>query len=455
MTAVSALRAAGTTLLVVAAACAAIVPVHGAADSLSVTVTPPLFQLAIGPGESWSSTVKIVNTNRSEVTYYAQVVDFEASGEEGTSSFRPVVEDAQDPTAQGSSLAQWVTLQASSVTVPAGRSGELPFSIIVPENAEPGGHYAAILVGTQPAGATSTGAQVKVSSYVSSLLFVRIKGDVVENGRIRELIAGRSLYEVPEVDFLLRFENTGTTHLKPVGDIVIYNMWGKERGTVVLNQGNGNFGNVLPGSVRRFQFTWKGEADLFDIGLHSAVATLVYGDEAKRTVSATTYFWVVPIVPVSIAVTSLFAFIVLVAWLIRRYIRRALVLERMRHGIEVPVRNEPSVTAPSVASLAPIPTPTLTLLMEPIREGVIDLRSAARGTSVPAVPASTDAPASTPVVSWHGLVAKYRLFILFIAALIVGGYAGMRYFDRALVPERQFQITDVTIQEEPVVPVAR
>src|SRR5262245_20566537 len=56
-------------------------------EALSVTLTPPMYQLAIGPGESWASSLKIVNNNSYDVTYYAQVVDMEAKGETGQSKF--------------------------------------------------------------------------------------------------------------------------------------------------------------------------------------------------------------------------------------------------------------------------------------------------------------------------------------------------------------------------------
>ena len=106
---------------------------------------------------------------------------------------------------------------------------------------------------------------MKISSFVSSLLFVNIKGDVVESGRIREFSTSQSLYQTPNVDFSVRFENTGNTHVHPQGEVTIYNMWGKERGQVMINNQDDDFGNVLPQSIRRFQFSWSGEQSLFDM----------------------------------------------------------------------------------------------------------------------------------------------------------------------------------------------
>ena len=413
--------------------CAA-APARADESSLSVTVTPPLFQLSIGPGESWTSDLKIVNNNSYAVTYYAQVMDMQASGEDGQSKFIPLVDEANDPTLQTYALAGWVTIPPAPISVPPGASADLPFTVAIPQNAEPGGHYAAILVGTQPGGLNASGTLMKVSSYVSSLLFVNIKGNVVESGRIREFLTSQELYQTPQADFSLRFENTGNTHVRPQGDITIYNMWGKQRGQVLINQAADNeFGNVLPSSIRRFEFQWQGDDNPFDIGLYSAVVTLAYGQESKQSATATTYFWVVPVVPVASTLGVFILFILLMVWFIRRYIRRALMLEQKRLGLSTPQ--------------APIPVSHMVeALIEPIREGVIDLRSVTGKKSVPAV--AIPAPVSKNTVTARQFIMKYKLFLAFVLVLVVGCVAGWLYFNKVLVGSRGFQITNVRIQEE-------
>lgn len=402
-----------------------------AEDSLSVTVTPPLFQLTIGPGESWASTLKIVNNNTYDVTYYTQLVDMQANGEEGRSKFTPLISEDHDLAASASSLAHWIRISSDPILVKAGTSEDVPFSVEIPQNAEPGGHYAAMLVGTQPGGLHATGTMLKVSSYVSSLLFVRIKGDIVESGRIREFLTSKELYQTPNVDFLLRFENMGNTHIQPQGDISIYNMWGKERGKVYINQ-DSNFGNVLPKSIRRFEFSWAGEQNLFDIGLYSAVVTLTYGENGKQNVTAKNYFWVIPVVPVLISVSLITLFLVSFIWFIRRYIRRALELEQKRMAL-IPTVQQP-------------PTTIAKTLMEPIREGVIDLRNAT--VYKPSGEQSAPLLQAQRLKTTTQFLRKYRLFGIFVALLLVAIISIWFYFSRVLVGTRGFQITDVHIQEE-------
>src|SRR3989344_4620678 len=70
-------------------------------------------------------------------------------------------------------------------------------------------------------------------------------------------------------------------------------MWGEERGLIPINQAS-QFGNVLPESIRKFTFSWKGEWSMADIGRYTAVATLAYGSESRQFASMQTEFWVIP-----------------------------------------------------------------------------------------------------------------------------------------------------------------
>jgi hypothetical protein len=404
------------------------------ADGLSVTVTPPLIQLTIGPGDNWTSAIKVVNNNSYDVTYFSQVLDMEANGETGQSKFIPIL-GKPDPSLAASELARWITLPEKPITIKAGASADLQFSVRIPETAEPGGHYAAILVGTQPLGSTTKGSLMKVSTYVSSLIFVRIKGDVVESGRIREFTSDKTLYQTPKADFVLRFENLGNTHLKPEGDVTIYNMWGKQRGQVLINQ-DANFGNVLPKSIRRFEFSWEADENVFDIGRYSAVVTLAYGQDSKKNISATTYFWVVPVVPVATTIGTVTVFLILIAWFIRRYIRRALLLERERYG------------AIPMAHMTETRAPIMETIIEPLKEGVVDLRQVARGQKVPQIPASIPIQEIERGLSFGQFVKKYQLFFVFLLVLIICVVATWIYLSKVLIPERNYHIKSVTSQVE-------
>ena len=286
-------------------------------DKLSLTITPPLFQMAIGPGEVWRSSLKIVNTNPYDLTVYAGNMNFEANGEEGQGRFVPLLENNIN------NLAKWIEITPDPIFIPQGKSVDIPFTVRIPPDAEAGGHYAAILVGTRPQNENANGANVLVSSQVSSLFLVRINGDVREEGYIQEFKTGRTFYEKLDIDFILRFKNIGNVHLKPQGEIAIFNMWGKEIGKILINEKN-DFGNVFPRSARKFIFNWQRESSLLEMGRFKAVAEISYGEDARQNVSHAVYFWILPAKPLIGAVISFLVVILIIIFLIRRYVKRSL-----------------------------------------------------------------------------------------------------------------------------------
>ena len=378
-------------------------------NNLSLSVTPPFFQMTITPGETWSSFIKLVNVNDFPIILYASVVNFESNNNEvGRGKFTPLL--SQEPEYKAASLAGWIDVTGDAIHIAPGDTVKLPFSINPPKNASPGGHYAAILIGNQPVLGKDSGSAIAVSSLISSLIFARVAGDADERGDIREFSTDSLFYEVPEVEFDIRFENTGNVHLLPQGDIAIFNMWGRKRGVIPVNQKTA-FGNVLPESVRKFSFSWKGESSPLEIGRYKAVATLTFGSKSRQNSSSITSFWVVPLVPVASILGTILLLGLLISWFIRRYIRRALGVEAER--LRSPVSHQPTVK----------------ILAQPLVDGVMDLRKIARKEEE-----------IEKRLSFFEYLHKYRLFFLFIGVLIAGIFVVKAFFGEVLVPERGYEI---------------
>ena len=260
--------------------------------------------------------MKVVNNNPYDVTLYASVMDFSAQGEEGQGKLTPIVRTEGESARM---LASWIDVSPDSFVVPREQSREVPFTVRIPQDAPPGGHYAAILIGTAPAGGASNGPTISVSSLISSLLFVRIKGDIIEKGYIQSFRADRTVYleSEPEVRFALKFTNNGTVHVQPRGDIRITDIWG-EVATIPINQDTA-FGNVLPGGTRVYDASWRGSA-----GWYKAVATVTFGDEEHQNESGAASFIIIPLRPLLVFGAGLIALIGIIALLVRAYVRRSL-----------------------------------------------------------------------------------------------------------------------------------
>jgi hypothetical protein len=400
-----------------------VVPFVSHAESQSLSVTPPLFQLSVEPGDIWQSSIRIVNPNEFPLTVYTEVVNFLPEGEGGQGKFMPVI---QGDNAKAT-LAEWISIARGPHVIPAGQTQEVSFFVETPPDAAPGGHFAAILVNTEPPKDDASGPLALVTTQtVASLFFTRIEGDVFENADIREFSVEDRPLELPEAEFSLRFENKGNVHIQPQGDIIIMNMWGTTRGIIPVNHDT-HFGNVLPTSIRDFRFTWKGERSLTDIGRYKAIATLAYGEDGVKSVTATTYFWVIPIKGALVTLAFLVVFIGGITWMIRLYIRRMLILA----GVD-PDKEESGQrfhTEREVASK--VQKRTYKEIAAPLREGTLDLRARLR-----------DAHETTLVLSTIiGFIIQYKKFFVALLILILGFVGLVRYVSEVRTTETEYEIT--------------
>lgn len=367
-----------------------------AQSSLSLSVSPTLFEMSAAPGQEWSSAVRIINPNPYDITVYGDVVNFAPQGESGRARFLPVLDEERS----GTTIAEWITLSEVEFTIPAEQTIEVPFTITVPAEVSPGGHFGAILVGTRPPETAVDTPRVETSQIVTALIFLRVEGDVIEQGGIRSFRTTTGILDRPEASFELRFENNGNVHLQPQGQIEIFNMWGEVRGEVPINR-NTMFGNVLPESVRKYEFTWTGDWSLADIGRYRAVATLAYGEESRQFSSQEAVFWVIPWQPLLLIVGIFGGFFLFLTWAVKLYIRRALGVAVQSAGLQS--EQYPYATPAPMARRSQSVT-------APIERGILDLRQRYQDSET----------FGGRVRETFGFIGSYRLF--FFSLLVIIGF---------------------------------
>jgi phage pi2 protein 07 len=381
-----------------------------AQESQTLSVSPTLLNMSANPTQEWQSSVRVINTNSYELNVYVDVVNFAPQGESGQGMF--ISADTSDESKD--TFAEWIEIENKQLTIAPEQTLQIPFTIKVPEDAPPGGHFVALLIGTRPPQDESGVTKVETSQVITSLIFLRVAGDVNESGLIREFKTSSSILESPEADFILRFENNGNVHLQPQGEIKIFNMWGQERGVVPVNQRT-LFGNVLPQSIRAYNFSWKGEWSVSDIGRYTAVATLAYGDDERQFASLGTAFWIIPWKVLGSIVLILGAFIALFTWATRAYIRHMLKLAQVglvsQNDVRVPV-SKVSVVAP-------------------LEAGILDLRSRLRNDR-------TSIEFLQTILSF---IKTYRSFFIVVSAAIVFLVTVGWFIRSASAPDRGYEFT--------------
>ncbi len=296
----------------------------------SITVSPPKFEFEADKGQTISQSITITNGEATPLTLAASVADFTASGEEGKPSFN---EDAKEVNS-AFSLAAWISLPNPVITVPSSGKVTVPFIVRVPAHAEAGGHFGTIFFSP----ITTTGGDISVKQKVGVLLLVRVKGEIRESGTLDIFNAynakvtgdevakakSQSVFETFPINLAVRLTNTGNVHTKPLGKIILKNIFGQVLTRVgeeaLLNPSgaiigtkivdyipvNDRAGNVLPNSSRVFLQPWKGYgSQVYDadgqksiawkglgFGRYTAELDLTYAGQPrpKQTIS----FWILP-----------------------------------------------------------------------------------------------------------------------------------------------------------------
>lgn len=400
-----------------------------AQESLTLSVSPTLFEMTANPSQNWKSSVRVINPNSYDINIYVDVLNFEAQGETGQVKFLPLFKKESS----GHSLAEWIKPDVKEITIPAERTINVPFTISVPEDADPGGHFAAILIGTKSLDNGSGQTLVETSQVVTSLVFLRVTGDVDEQGDIREFRSLTSISEEPKMSFELRFENKGNVQILPQGEIQIFNMWGQERGVIPVNRQT-MFGNILPKQIRKYEFSWSGEWSLADMGRYRAVATLAYGADSRQFSTSEAAFWVIPWKILLVVLTILAGFVASVTWAIKLYVRKMLTIV----GV--------SPDAPATRSYPGRHSTKKVSVVAPLEEGMLDLRHRFRNS-----PTWTDKAGSI-----FTFVKQYRIFFATIMAVIIFIGVAIWYVESASVDKRAYEVTiqgateDVVISSEQV-----
>jgi len=212
-------------------------------QSNAMSISPVRIELAGDAGQTLKGVFKIINDEADNKVFYTAYENFEASGETGNPNF---VET-------NSGLSTWINAP-TQVSVASGESVEVPFTVNIPANAEPGGYFAAIFLSTVPPN-TSAGGQVVIGARIGTLVLLRVNGEIREGGALLEFgtkEGGKFFTSLP-VEFYYRFQNSGADRVRPMGNVVIRNTVGM---TSTVVNANLSQGNVLPQSIRRFELAW-------------------------------------------------------------------------------------------------------------------------------------------------------------------------------------------------------
>jgi len=282
-------------------------PLVRAQETTKIAVSPVSFDFGVNPGATETNVIKVTNSSDSDLQLEARVENILGADENGK------VQLTEKETEF--SLSSWVTVTPNRFSLKPKESRTISFTIKVPKNAEPGGHYGSVLIGTVAAANESTGSSIV--QRVGSLLLVRVAGEARERGGITQFQTktysgtweeqkssdNTTTFLVPKAEqldkeknasyfsngpiaFQLTFKNDGNVHFQPQGFVRVTNVFGKTVAQLPIYPRN-----VFPGVERDNTVLWNVKS-LWG-GYYKAEVVGLYGQK-NQVLSATTTFWAFP-----------------------------------------------------------------------------------------------------------------------------------------------------------------
>lgn len=272
-------------------------------------VGPGKVDVALKPGETRIVEMMVTNRTGERRIFNLTVEDMTGSDDPST----PVIllGDERGPY----SLKDYLKVPHARFELNHNERARIPVTISIPADAEPGGLYGSMLVDTvaieADSGETSeTVPQSAIIARIGTLFFVTVEGETNHEGTLKEFgtIGKQQFFGNGPVTFGVLYENTGSIHLAPYGELRIVNMIGEEVGVVQLEPWF-----ILPNSTRLREISWDRE---FLFGRYTATIELERGyDNIVDSMSFS--FWILPWKMLGLAFGALF----IVIFLFRAFFR--------------------------------------------------------------------------------------------------------------------------------------
>lgn len=178
----------------------------------SLLISPPKTEVSLIPGHQTEGEVHITNTSDTPLTVSLSAQDFVVK-EKGI----PVFNVKSDFL-----LASWIGITPDRLTISPQDSESIYYYIKIPQNAEPGGHYAAIVVSPLSAESSSS---ASIQTEVATLIEGVVPGSRITNWTTT-LSSGKKWYEHGPLDLVLHTTNEGNIHTSVSGSVELRNIFG-------------------------------------------------------------------------------------------------------------------------------------------------------------------------------------------------------------------------------------
>lgn len=206
-----------------------------------ITLTPTAKEHEVDPGEQVNDKFQIYNTGQVEYEFQVYARPFSVVGESYKQDFS-TVEPRSD-------AYEWVQFEKTQYRLQPGEHVDVNYTLRIPDNASPGGHYGILFSEIQPT-KNQDGTAIAAKSRVGAVLRVRVSGDVERSGQYLDSTINFFQFRSP-LTVASRVDNTGNVDSKATVDLVVKDVFGNTKYS--LSQPY----VIYPGKIRAMQPTWE------------------------------------------------------------------------------------------------------------------------------------------------------------------------------------------------------
>ncbi|MEU2422350.1 DUF916 domain-containing protein [Streptomyces sp. NPDC007851] len=230
-----------------------------AADNGSWSVYPvaskiaarPYFYLSLDPGQTLTDKVAVANKTGRPLTFRLYAADAYNTARDGGFAVRTVTERMRG-------VGAWAKLSKARVTVPPHRTVTVPFTLRVPQGAEPGDHPGAIVALDERVDPGAGALALGVRRAVGARVYLRVSGPTLPAVAVENVHVGHHQPLVPGLGdstatITYTLHNTGNVTLNPRVRLRAEGLFGR---TLLSRTLTGIPSELLPGERVRLTAHW-------------------------------------------------------------------------------------------------------------------------------------------------------------------------------------------------------
>lgn len=210
-----------------------------AIEGESIVLSPATIRTTIDAGDTLNRTLKVINDGTITYDFVVYASPYSVSDGDYTPNYTE--------TKPNTNLYTWVSFEKTRYTLNPGENVEVPYTISVPADAAPGGHYSVIFAETQIADDVTD--QIARKKRVGAIVYATVDGDYILSGRQTSGSIDWLQLGGP-ITGLVTIENDGNTDFEMQEKMTVKNVLG---GTVYEKTGERI---MLPKTTRDVSFAW-------------------------------------------------------------------------------------------------------------------------------------------------------------------------------------------------------